>query len=662
MKPTYHLIASILIAFPSFLRTLSAADFPEFIVPGYDIEMQALNDLHQLHHDAAFSNCTLWDPWLPMSTLWVSESKRTQIRSSLLSRRIDQEGYVSMQQHRGMAHSEGWPFPAWQQSTGKGFHFAIADEVWAIQAFNLKPLANTEGWFIEGAEVLGIDPIAGLKLRATSEIVTITTPPFRCGTIVAPFARIEWATRNLKAQSQASIQWQLEGETIWPDGRTVTVVPPAEMQFVNVPLYRQPSYSGLLTQYRLRLDHAAGAEIDLKSILTAIDTRHPITNPNFLRGCYDYFCWTGDLEFLRLNIGRMRQALKFAIQEFGVRDGKHVYVPWVGHDGRSGLVIAADGKKTARPGLGVGNNYYDLVPFGGHDGLATLYLYDALRLMAELETSIQKHSEWSIPSDDNKLEIAEITTLAEEVKRDFQQRFWNGSTERFLGWIDSQGQAYDFGFTFLNLEAIYLGLPSDGQTKRIFDWLDGRREVTEDTSRGTDIYHWRFAPRTTTRRNIDTYVWPWTSPESIPWGGQIQDGGAVLGFSYHDIMARLKSNGPDDAWKRLSEITTWFREVRSEGGYRAYYAKPGRGTLQGGGTAGGLGLDQEFLESVLLPQVMLYGFLGFKPTPDGYELHPRLPKEWPSLTINRIHFRESMLDITAHADGKISVKTSQRKR
>jgi hypothetical protein len=282
--------------------------------------------------------------------------------------------------------------------------------------------------------------------------------------------------------------------------------------------------------------------------------------------------------------------------------------------------------------------------------------------MAELETSIQKHSEWSIPSDDNKLEIAEITTLAEEVKRDFQQRFWNGSTERFLGWIDSQGQAYDFGFTFLNLEAIYLGLPSDGQTKRIFDWLDGRREVTEDTSRGTDIYHWRFAPRTTTRRNIDTYVWPWTSPESIPWGGQIQDGGAVLGFSYHDIMARLKSNGPDDAWKRLSEITTWFREVRSEGGYRAYYAKSGRGTLQGGGTAGGLGLDQEFLESVLLPQVMLYGFLGFKPTPDGYELHPRLPKEWPSLTINRIHFRESMLDITAHADGKISVKTSQRKR
>ena len=35
------------------------------------------------------------------------------------------------------------------------------------------------------------------------------------------------------------------------------------------------------------------------------------------------------------------------------------------------------------------------------------------------------------------------------------------------------------------------------------------------------------------------------------------------------------------------------------------------GTLQGGGTAGGLGLDAEFFESVLVPQVMLEGFLGF---------------------------------------------------
>lgn len=182
-----------------------------------------------------------------------------------------------------------------------------------------------------------------------------------------------------------------------------------------------------------------------------------------------------------------------------------------------------------------------------------------------------------------------------------------------------------------------------------------QREIADDTSRGADIYHWGFGARSMTRRNTDTYVRAWPNAESIPFGGQVQDGGAVLGFSYFDIMARLRINGPDDAWKRLREVLAWFREVQSEGGYRAYYAKPGRGSLQGGGPLGGLGINQEFFESVLAPQVILYGFLGFKPTPDGYSVHPRLPHGWPSLTISGIHLHDEVLDITAHADGRLEV-------
>ncbi|MFM8496751.1 MAG: glycosyl hydrolase family 65 protein, partial [Planctomycetia bacterium] len=126
----------------------------------------------------------------------------------------------------------------------------------------------------------------------------------------------------------------------------------------------------------------------------------------------------------------------------------------------------------------------------------------------------------------------------------------------------------------------------------------------------------------------------------------------------HDLMARLKTNGPDDAWKRMREILAWFREVQAEGGYRAYYAKPGRGTLQGGGTAGGLGLDHEFMESVLVPQVMLYGFLGFQPSAEGYRIEPRLPAGWPSLTVTGIRFHDQMLDVTAHADGRVDVESA----
>jgi trehalose/maltose hydrolase-like predicted phosphorylase len=67
--------------------------------------------------------------------------------------------------------------------------------------------------------------------------------------------------------------------------------------------------------------------------------------------------------------------------------------------------------------------------------------------------------------------------------------------------------------------------------------------------------------------------------------------------------------------------------------------------MQGGNVAGGLGLDKEFFESIMVPQVMLYGFLGFHPTADGFSINPRLPKDWPELAITRIHLHGAVLDI-----------------
>ena len=111
-------------------------------------------------------------------------------------------------------------------------------------------------------------------------------------------------------------------------------------------------------------------------------------------------------------------------------------------------------------------------------------------------------------------------------------------------------------------------------------------------------------------------------------------------------MARLMTDGPDDAAQRLNEICAWFDETQEAGGYRAYYSDPAKGTMQGGNVPGGLGLDKEFFESILVPQVMLYGFLGFTPKADGCEISPRLPQSWPSLRITRIHLHDHILDVT----------------
>ena len=639
--------------------TTFAAEPLRFEVPGHEEPIASLNELFALHQPHAFSNCTLWDAWLPHATLWTGPEPCRRYRRSFLSRRISDEGYVSMQQHRGMAHSEGWPFPAWQQSTGRGFHFSTEGDVWAIQNFKLQPLTSTDGWEIAGARVLGIDPARGLQLEATADTVTLTTPPFSCGTIVAPFATLEWAADGLGEASAPRIEWKLDGETTWPAGRFVSfpaLTSEEGMRYADVPLHKHPGYAGLLTQYRLTFDHAAGSSIDLKSIITAIDTRHPITGPLFVRGSSELFMWTADLDFLRENIARMRRAIDYTLAEFAVEQQKHVVVSWVGHDGRSGLVPDGQGDTRQRVGLGVGNNYWDLLPFGGHDALATIYTADALRRMVAIEHAIEAHPEWEIPALAGRADA--LAALASEIRDDFQRRFWDASKGRFVGWIDVEGASYDYGFTFVNLEAIAYGMASESQAAEILAWIDGDRIIDGDTSTGSDIYHWRFGPRATTKRNIETYTWPWHRPQDISWGNQVQDGGAVLGFSYHDLMARLATRGPDDAWARLNEILAWFREVQDEGGYRSYYATPGRGTLQGGGPPGGLGLDREFMESVLVPQVMLDGFLGFEPIADGYTLKPQLPSDWPSLTVRDIHLHGQLLTITAHADGRVDVQTN----
>jgi hypothetical protein len=344
--------------------------------------------------------------------------------------------------------------------------------------------------------------------------------------------------------------------------------------------------------------------------------------------------------------------MRYAIERFNIEESKCVHVIWPNHDGRSGIEFI-NGKKKLRHGQGVGGTYFDLIPFGDRDAYTTIYCYDVLPKMAEIEEQIKKYPEWGI--DTNCFSPEYLRKLASDVKKTSQKIFWNKKTGRFAA-IDSDNKMYDYGFVFLNLKYIYYDLASEKQSKQIMDWISGKRIVKSDTSTGKDIYHWVFAPRCTTKRNIDYYVSTWFNAESIPWGDQVQDGGAILAWSYHDLMSRIKVSGPDDSWQRLKEILTWFKAIEKEGGYRAYYSKPGRGSLQGGNVGGGLGLDKEFIENILVPQVMIYGFMGLEAKLDKLIINPTLPSDWPELTITNIHWRENLIDLTATKDKTIKVK------
>lgn len=632
-----------------------------FEVPGEEEPLTRLEELFRIHRVAG-PDTTLWDPWLPMSVLWFdttnspsTEALRQIYRERLLHRRFDADGYVSTQQHEGLAHSEGWPFPLWTQARGVGWHFTVQGIPYGPES-GVRPTTTVTNWSMAGAHTVRLDPASGWTVACDEAHPELTSPTFSVDTVVAPFVRLKLSARGFGPETFATLSWQREGEADFAPENRLEFTPPAPGEALvdlNLPVYRHPRWTGKITRLRLRLHRVrSGSELTLARVFTAIDSRHNINNAVYLQACDDYLRWTGDLDFLRQNLQRLRLALAWAIREFQLAEKEVVVTPWIGHDGRSGHVVTANGQRTLRPGVGVGNNYWDLLPFGGEDALATIYYFDALRRFASLERQIQRHPEWNVPGGPLQFEPAELLSLAEDLQTKGNERFWNEETGRFGGWRDAEGKLYDYGFTFVNNEAIYYGFASEAHAHSIREWIDGHRVVAGDTATGADIYHWRFGPRATTRRNLETYFWGWSDPGAIPWGGQVQDGGAVLGFSFHDTMARLQTSGPEVAWAGLRETAAWFGEVQRAGGYRAYYADKSRGTLQGGGTAGGLGLDHEFFESALVPQSLLYGFLGFRPRLDGCLLSPKLPANWPSLTLRNIRLHDLSLDVTA-TPGKV---------
>lgn len=631
--------------------------FPRFTVPGCEEQMSLLREIFYLHYTTTVPSPTLWDGWLPMATLWAAESPQTQTlyslsqwRTKLNTRRIDAEGYVSTHQHAGLAHNEGWPFPLWMQLGGIGWHFSLVGLPYGTPQFGMFPTKSVDGWILSGLHSENLNDQIGWKLVFDKPTATLTTPPFDVNTLVTPFITLEWLADGLDETVSPYMEWTTAAQPQFDATRRIYFSPPSAnnvMERTLIPASKIASWTGHITQLRFGFTGKPQSSMIVKSLFTTADSRHNVNNSAYIQGCDDYLRWTGDITFLRKNIQRMRLAMHYMMREFQTRKNNCILTPWAGHDGRSGLAIDPNGKKTICVGQGIGVNYWDLLPFGGKDALATIYYYDATLRMAALEEQIKNHPEWNILADDTGFDPNDLRTHAKNVKQHAGQLFWNAKTGRLVAAIDGNGKSYDYGLTFLNCEAIYYNFATDKQARSIIDWLAGKRIVATDTSQGDDIYHWRFAPRATTLRNLEYYTCVWTQPEILPWGGQVQDGGAVFGFSYHDIMARLKINGPDDAWQRLSEILGWFKEVQTAGGYRAYYSVPGRGTLQGGGASGGLGVDLEFNESILVPQVMLYGFMGFKPHSDGIEIHPQLPRQWPELTITGIRYHTRILDITA---------------
>ncbi len=661
--------------------------FPSFAFPGHETDAELLSKYLWYHfHLRLGNNITLFNKeYLAISDLWMNNAVDRQqgrtiqalFREYMLTAEMDDEGYVSCHQHISHAHDLGWPFPLWTQAhigpdkvLGRaiGWHFQEDfSHHWVgnyLRAWN-RPDFSGEGaiqaFSLDNLESLGIVDDCW-HLRATAPSPRLTTPDdMRIRAHDAPFLQLRWKRDgDINPAAPPYVEWMREGDEDFSAERRVFFYPQetglsGKFWHSHITMHRHPQWEGNIKALRLNL--APGEDnvtFEIDSFFTVYDTRHTINNPILILGSCHYFNWTRDIGFLRENINRMRTALKYQQTTMGGLEHNHIRVPWPGHDGGPGWTVTEDGEKIIHSGTALGNNYWDLLPFGWDDFYATFQYYAATLALADIEEAVRNHPEWDIPLGVLAMEPEMLRNHAAAVKETASAKFWNDEAGRFYPSITKKGETFDFGFTFLNLEAIWYDIAREEQAESILDWIRGKRIVEGDTAVGEDIYHWRFGPRATTRRNVAWYKFVWTHPEHIPWGGQVQDGGAVLGFTFYDLWARLHHISPDDAWERLGEILDWQREVDAAGGYRAYYGETDRGTtLQGGGTAGGLGIDFEFLESSMLPAIILRGFLGVRPAPEGLAIAPKLPEACPEMTVNDILYGQTRLDITARNDALV---------
>ena len=439
----------------------------------------------------------------------------------------------------------------------------------------------------------------------------------------------------------------------------------------------------------------------LSYVRSTYDTRHSNNNSlliSSLRQDYDY---TGDIEYLKENITRARKAMNFYMQMYDEERHLNDQSYLVGHDSDKSSPYQSD-----KMAMSLGNGYWDISFMPKYDFQSNMYFHQALVDMAYLEqilvdngVSVDKSLATVLTADrqftndisvynydtESLTKIANdvLTELRKPISETDKTGFWNEETGRFTaGYSHVEDKWYDYGYTMWNTEAIYYGIATDEQAKTIMDWISGKRIVEQDQygSQGEDIYYFEFAPRVNTytvedQDDLSMFTGFWSGNKGVTYGEvQVQNGGAIMYTTFYDLMSRIQTYGADDAYNRLTAIKDWYKDIydwyvesdnyneHPDRFYWDYYCKGAwenpegktyipqngiKGTTERNDGGGILGLDGEFLESILPIAAIPYGFFGVNSLDSKtIQLQPRLPEQLQYWCMENLAFNGVKYDVT----------------
>ncbi|MGN0519243.1 MAG: hypothetical protein ACI4LB_00735, partial [Candidatus Fimenecus sp.] len=164
-------------------------------------------------------------------------------------------------------------------------------------------------------------------------------------------------------------------------------------------------------------------------------------NIEFVEGVYNYYCLTKDIDFIKDNITDMEMNCAY-IERFIGEDGfldSHVY-------------------------------YEDQVIKDGTVLQAQLFAANAFMLMGEIEILLNRQDRANHYSQLSK-------RLGEKAVKPYPDGFWDNENNRFIDWIDANGQKHDHIHLLANELPELFGFADDVQISKCRQTLESNKEV-----------------------------------------------------------------------------------------------------------------------------------------------------------------------------------------
>ncbi len=584
---------------------------------------------------------------------------------------------------------QGWPFPTWQHAMEDLVDGdPETDAYFRTFEFNKRNDDTSKNWTAEngtfavrnaGVALVGTDEsiAAGESFKVYRDGLSDILP--RKGGIHGDHAAFIEIDMDFKSENLDDVYliWKTEaGGDEWFKAAAKDYVTIYNDDYETYgartywPMYLNENWQGqLITAIGLEFAAEEGKTLSLTDgqinyIRPGYDTRQPQFNFHYIESLYYYVNYTKDLSVLKELMPRARRATLFLTHclqgENGLVNVGYMY----GHNG-IGMTIENGEIKAMNVGNGIGSSYWDIIAEPEINIESNTYFYKCLQEMAVLERICETENiATEAASIKNRAiggekveyayESSSLLALAETVKSNIQKDIqpvklengrwtnngglWNPATGRFaLGIREDTGEIVDHGYVYFNEEAIVAGLGTDEQRLSVMQWINGDRTVEGDLSMGKDIYFYEFAPRFSTCDASEQFGWYVSNQYyagedcvmnnyGTVFSRQVQSGGAVLCWSYYDIVARSMVLGADNAYNRLKEIRKWYEKVKAgtTGSgttfFHDYYMsidaekQDGIYKIQAAETngAGAIGIDSEFLENVMMVKAVSDGLFGLK--------------------------------------------------